>query len=105
MSSAYEGMPIALIEAMACGLPVAATDVGEVRRLVVSGRNGEIAGAGDAEGLAAAISRGITHFRAYGGAPCIEAASQFTPQRVLGPVYENYGKLAAEGKRSEHDFP
>jgi len=100
MSSAYEGMPIALIEAMACGLPVVTTDVGEVRRLVSVGHNGEICPAGNAEKLASALLRGIDASERYGGTPCIETASRFTPQNVLGPVYANYRKLAGRAEES-----
>ena len=38
--SQYEGLPIALMEAMACGLPVIATRVGGISEIVQSGKNG-----------------------------------------------------------------
>ena len=40
MASDTEGTPNAVMEAMAAGLPVVATDVGDVSRLVVDGMNG-----------------------------------------------------------------
>jgi glycosyltransferase involved in cell wall biosynthesis len=40
LPSAYEGMPYVLIEAVAAGLPVVATDVGGARTLVEDGQNG-----------------------------------------------------------------
>ena len=52
LSSDYEGMPMCVIEAMGCGVPTATTDVGEVRRLVFPGRNGEITQEFSAKGLA-----------------------------------------------------
>jgi glycosyltransferase involved in cell wall biosynthesis len=42
LPSAYEGLPTAVIEALACGVPVVATPVGDVRRLVRDGENGLI---------------------------------------------------------------
>lgn len=44
-----------VIEAMAAGLPVIATRVGEIPRMVNSGENGFLVDPGDAEGLARAI--------------------------------------------------
>ncbi|MGH2579015.1 MAG: glycosyltransferase family 4 protein, partial [Actinomycetota bacterium] len=51
LSSAYEGMPMSVLEALGSGLPVATTDVGEVRRVVRPGVNGEIAGSRSVEDL------------------------------------------------------
>lgn len=57
LSSATEGMPNVIMEAMACGLPVVATDVGGVSDLVVNGRNGFVAQARDPIALASAMIR------------------------------------------------
>lgn len=43
MPSLMEGMPLAVIEAMLCGRPVLATDVGGHRELIIHGKNGFIA--------------------------------------------------------------
>jgi glycosyltransferase involved in cell wall biosynthesis len=53
LSSAWEGMPNTLMEAMASGLPVVATDVGDVRELVEEGRSGFMVPAQEPEALAA----------------------------------------------------
>jgi glycosyltransferase involved in cell wall biosynthesis len=52
MTSLQEGTPVALIEALAAGRPVVATDVGGVADVVEDGANGFLAASGDAEGLA-----------------------------------------------------
>lgn len=56
LSSAWEGVPLALMEAMAAGLPVVATAVGGVPELVEEGVTGALAPAGDTAALAAAIA-------------------------------------------------
>jgi exopolysaccharide biosynthesis WecB/TagA/CpsF family protein len=93
LSSAYEGMPMALLEGMGCGLPVVATDVGEVRRVVRDGVNGRIVKHGDAQGFAAALSELLTHREHWGGAMAQQSAAAFTPARVLTPVYNAYRVL------------
>jgi glycosyltransferase involved in cell wall biosynthesis len=52
-----EGMPTVILEAMACGLPVAATDVGAVRELVADGETGLVVAPEDPTALGAAIAR------------------------------------------------
>jgi glycosyltransferase involved in cell wall biosynthesis len=95
MSSAYEGMPMAVIEALASGVPVATTRVGEVGRVVRDGICGRIAETFAAQDLGEAISWCLQNLAEISGAPCTDAASQFSPKVVLEPVYENYRRLAA----------
>jgi len=57
LSSDYEGMPNALIEAMCVGLPVISTAVSGATDLVISGENGLLVECDDTEGLAAAMEK------------------------------------------------
>jgi glycosyltransferase involved in cell wall biosynthesis len=50
-SSLYEGLPMVLLEAGACGLPAVATDVPGTREVIVQGETGWLAPAGDPERL------------------------------------------------------
>jgi glycosyltransferase involved in cell wall biosynthesis len=55
LSSRTEQMPIALLEAMACGLPVVATDVGDVRAVLPPSGAAHVVPREDPAALAAAL--------------------------------------------------
>jgi glycosyltransferase involved in cell wall biosynthesis len=57
LSSVVEGLPMALLEAAASGLPAVTTDAGGAREIVVDGVTGFVAPPGDSAALAAAMSR------------------------------------------------
>jgi exopolysaccharide biosynthesis WecB/TagA/CpsF family protein len=98
LSSAYEGMPMALLEGMGCGLPVATTDVGEVRRVVRSGINGKVCEERTPEAFAATMAHVLDNLQAYSGSPALQAIEPYQPAQVLQPVYQNYLRLAALGR-------
>jgi glycosyltransferase involved in cell wall biosynthesis len=60
LSSTREGLPIAILEAMAAGLPVVSTDVGDVRMAVKDGVNGILVPSGDSERYADAVLELLT---------------------------------------------
>lgn len=57
LSSAWEGSPNAVLEALAAARPVVATDVGGVRELVEHGQSGYLVPCGNPAALASAMSR------------------------------------------------
>jgi glycosyltransferase involved in cell wall biosynthesis/peptidoglycan/xylan/chitin deacetylase (PgdA/CDA1 family) len=57
LSSLYEGLPLALLEAMACALPVVSTSVNGVPEAVTSGDSGLLVGRDETDRLAAALLR------------------------------------------------
>ena len=62
LSSHREGLPNVVLEAMALEVPVVATRVNGVPRLVQDGRNGLLVEPGDADGLTAALERLLLDF-------------------------------------------
>lgn len=61
LPSLAEGMPMALLEAMACSLPVVVTDVGSMGTIVRETSAGEVVPAGDPRALSRALTALIDH--------------------------------------------
>jgi glycosyltransferase involved in cell wall biosynthesis len=89
LSSVNEGTPVTLVEAMASGVPVAATAVGGVPDVLRGGARGELAPPGDARALAAAIARAL------------EPAARERAARVRAEVIVEFGaaRLCADLER------
>ena len=94
LSSAYEGMPIAVLEALAAGLPVVSTDVGEVRLVIKDGVNGAISRAPTPESIADAIASVLANIDLLRGAPCTDSVREFGPEAVLGRIYRHHRRQA-----------
>ena len=61
LASSYEGWANVLLEALACGLPVVATDVGGNAQVINSNRLGRIVPFGDSAALASALDEALSH--------------------------------------------
>lgn len=97
LSSAYEGMPMCVLEALGCGIPVVTTTVGEVERVVHHGINGQVVQGHSPEAFARAVLELLSKREACRGQPCTDAVRDYVPRKVLAPVYENYRRLAGRG--------
>jgi len=57
MASKNEGLPVAIMEALALGLPICATSVGGIPEAVNDGVEGQLVPPSDPESLASALTR------------------------------------------------
>lgn len=83
LPSLWEGLPMALLEAMAAGLPIVATSVAGTRQVLEDGRHGLLVPPGDATSLAAALDHIVrdADLRARLGSAAREhVAAQFSVQ-------------------------
>ena len=86
LSSLSENMPLAVLEALCCGLPVVATDVGGVPEAV--GADGALAQPGDAEGLAAAIESVLDDYGRFDQAEIARRAAERYSFDAVGRVWD-----------------
>lgn len=93
LPSRYEGFGIAVVEAMAAGLPVVASDVGGVPDVVRDQVNGRLVPPGDVERFAEAIIELATDSerRDDMGKTNMKAAGEYSTERMLERYYALYG--------------
>lgn len=96
MTSAYEGLPLAMLEAMALAKPVVSTRVGGVPEVVVPGKHGFLAPVGDIDLLAAqvnAILRNSAAAREMGQNGALEVEKRFHTRERVRIIQSTYCEL------------
>ena len=93
-----EAFGLVLVEAMAAGLPVVATDVGGCAEIVEDGVTGSLVWPQDEDGLVEALSellgrRGLERGRRMGRAGRRRARSRFSVQRQVERLESLYGRV------------
>lgn len=102
MSSHYEGFPMVMIEAMACGLPAVCFDFKcGPRDIIIEGENGLIVPDGDIDGLAEAMIRlmGDDDLRKRMGENAKKVVEKYSEDRVMGlwvNLYEEISRLRSK---------
>ncbi len=95
LSSDHEGLPVAVMEAKALGLPVVATDVGGLREAVTDGVDGRLVPAGDGGALARALLELVDDpvARTRMGEAAMSSADRFGAQRAVDAIESTYAEV------------
>ncbi|MFO8183766.1 MAG: glycosyltransferase [Candidatus Aegiribacteria sp.] len=96
ITSRTEGLPRALLESLAAGVPVVSTDVGGIYELLVDGRNGILCDEGDVSSLAEGVSRLLDSpsLREELVEHADEDIKPFSAEKMVSDLYELYTRLA-----------
>lgn len=97
LPSRTEGLPLTLLESMQAGIPIVATRVGEVPRVLEQGLLGELASPGDVRGLALAIEAVLTDLeraRARASAARERALNAYSAERMATRYLALYDAVA-----------
>jgi len=96
LSSPAEGLPNAVLEAMACGLPVVASNVGGVPETITNGETGFLVSPGDAAGFAEKILQLLNdpmHAKQMGEAGRRKVVEQFSCERLVKNMQALYDEI------------
>ena len=103
LSSRQEGQPVALLEAMAIGLPCVATDVGAIATTLESEREGTVVQPGSATALADGLQRYLESLplrAAHGRAARERVRREFSIEAVAARHLEEYRQVLANKRQS-----
>lgn len=86
-TSAFEGMPISLLEAMNCGLPAVVTGAGETGNVVKNGASGRVVPDPDPGKLAEAVLEVVSRPDKYLPDNAIASVAPYLVEKTLAGVY------------------
>ncbi len=88
LTSVYEGLPLVVLEALACGTPVVTTRCGETPNLLCSG-SGLVSEERTPVAVADALRQVLLHPGDYPVEACVQAAEPYSARTVVSAVYND----------------
>ena len=92
LASAYEGMPVSVMEALASGIPVVATPVGEIPRVVTDAASGCLSASLSVGDFTDALGRALDGLEAFDARVCIESVARYHPATIIESHFARYAQ-------------
>lgn len=89
LSSIDEGLPIVILEAMSVGVPIVSSDVGDIPRVIESGKTGIVFPKGDVATMAQSVAK-LLHNPALAQELCINAKVEVNEKYSLAMMTQRY---------------
>jgi glycosyltransferase involved in cell wall biosynthesis len=86
LTSAFEGLPFVVLEALACGIPIVTTDAGETPKLL-SSDTGIVCHQKTPESIADALREVVMNSQNYPSSACVKIAQPYAASNVVSEVY------------------
>jgi glycosyltransferase involved in cell wall biosynthesis len=88
LTSVYEGLPVVVLEALACGMPVITTQCGETPNLLVPG-SGEVCQVRSASAIANTIRQLLVYPDFYSSVNCTRAVQPYAAKMVIDTIFSS----------------
>jgi glycosyltransferase involved in cell wall biosynthesis len=101
LTSVFEGLPLTVLEALACGTPVVSTNCGETPKFL-SADSGIICYQRTPEAIASAVEKILRDPHQYPTSACTQTAQPYEARTVVDRVYRNMLNIWEERINSHH---
>ena len=88
LTSAFEGLPFVVLEALACGTPIVTTEAGETPSLL-SENSGVVCSQRTTKCIASALTQVVMHPENYPVEACVKVATPYAASTVVNQVFQN----------------